>query len=183
YTLGRDGTLDVVLSTERRPGAHRVTFDFDGTTAAGIATYTTVMGIYKAPTTVEVAAGVWTQELGVTFTATVANAESWIAPTSGVVQFYVDNALMGEAIVGHDHVARWTTKALPLGVRTVVAVYRESANFQASQSAPIQVPIVPRRIETTTTLTSSANPAAPGERLKVKDGMEFASHPPVGQSS
>jgi hypothetical protein len=24
---------------------------------------------------------------------------------------------------------------------------------------------------------------APGERLKVKDGMEFASHPPVGQSS
>mgnify|MGYP001152088251 CR=1 FL=1 len=165
YTLGRDGTLDVVLSTERRPGAHRVTFDFDGTTAAGIATYTTVMGIYKAPTTVEVAAGVWTQELGVTFTATVANAESWIAPTSGVVQFYVDNALMGEAIVGHDHVARWTTKALPLGVRTVVAVYRESANFQASQSAPIQVPIVPRRIETTTTLTSSANPAAPGERL------------------
>lgn len=100
----------------------------------------------------------------VTFTATVQGTPNFTTPT-GTVTFSVDG-VPGLPIALVNGEASFSTSTLTLGSHTIEASYGGSFEYLASVSAPlIQVisTIVPPG--TTTTLTSSENPAIPGQTV------------------
>jgi hypothetical protein len=117
------------------------------------------------------------------FLAGAADDQALWLERSGVDQIFEDD---DEIDIGGGGVERFKLRHRK---KTVTVIYGGDAEFELE-----------RRIYTTEELmTVFGVPAgykldiigadgvfremAPGERLKVKDGMEFASHPPVGQSS
>ncbi|WP_165252335.1 Ig-like domain repeat protein [Paludisphaera soli] len=166
-TLGPQGRGGVALPAPLAPGGHTVTFNYLGTDEFGPSSFTTGFGVYKAPTSLVLRSNRSVLGLGqeVVFTAVVFNsAAPDYNPTSGVMQFYVGAALLGEAEVGADGRARFATTTLPLGEHVVTAVYKGSGNFQAGMSNRYSQLIVAS--DTVTTLTSSANPATAGVMME-----------------
>jgi hypothetical protein len=100
----------------------------------------------------------------VTFTATLANADSAAVPAGGTVMFYLDYGTaaqksLGTVLLGNGRpgVARYTTGPnvpVPAGSHTVTAVYAGDANFVASTSNAVSQSVSPAN--TAVELSSSA---------------------------
>jgi hypothetical protein len=91
----------------------------------------------------------------VTFTATIAPA-----PETGTVSFYADNVLLG-AVTLSGNTASLSTSTLSSGPHQITARYTAGGSTYNSQALTEDVLFPP----TTATLTSSLNPAAPGQTV------------------
>ncbi len=97
----------------------------------------------------------------VTFTATVTPAPTG-APL-GMVSFHEGITLLGTATVNALGVATFTTSSLTAGTSGFTASFSGNAGFAGSVSAVQSVTVNAATIATTTTLTSSPNPATAGQ--------------------
>ena len=134
--LAGDGTAS--LTADLLPvGTHTITATFSGnaTVAGGSGSVDHVVTL--APSTVTLTSSGSPVNLGdsVTFTATVQGNGSPL--TTGSVSFEVDGTEVGVADVNGSGVATFTTSALPAGSHQVIARYEGSANYSASDSAPL----------------------------------------------
>jgi hypothetical protein len=105
----------------------------------------------------------------VTMTARVAAVLPGAGPPTGQVDFYDGTTRLGNAELDADRQATVTIPwigipDLSLGSHTITAIFSGWWNFDSSTSAPvIQVVNPETTASTTTVLTSSANPSAPGQ--------------------
>ncbi len=96
----------------------------------------------------------------VTFTATV-SASSGAA--TGTVTFNDGSTAIGTGTIGTGGVATLTTSTLALGTHPITAVYGGTAAVGGSTSNTVNQVVA--LLSSTTTLTSSANPSAPGQAV------------------
>jgi hypothetical protein len=99
----------------------------------------------------------------VTFTATVAASVGTVKP-SGTVNFLDGATLLGSSALNASGVATLTTSSLAVGSHSITAQYAGNSNFAGSTS-PALMQTVNNKANTTTTLTSSANPSNPGQTV------------------
>lgn len=102
----------------------------------------------------------------VTFSATVTNTAPFTDvarpyPT-GTVTFYDNGVSLGTGTLNAVGVATLTTTSLTVGTHTITASYGTTTNFTASASAGITQVVTLPISATSTTLTSTANPAYQG---------------------
>jgi hypothetical protein len=98
----------------------------------------------------------------VTLTATVAPASGTGTPT-GTVQFRIDGTPFGSPLPLVNGAASTSVATLDVGPHVVVATYSGDAGHAASGSSDFNQTVNPA--STSTSLTSSANPAAPGHAV------------------
>ncbi len=96
----------------------------------------------------------------VTFTATVGAGSSM--PT-GSVAFYDNGTLLGNGSLNASGVATWSASTLSLGSQTIRADYGGDSNYAGSASAAWSQ--IVNQATTTTSLTSSVNPASSGQTV------------------
>ncbi len=147
------------------PGARTLTAQYSGdaffnaATSAG-ASHT----VNPASTTTSVTSTANPSVFGqsVTFTATVAVAAPGAGTPTGSVNFTIDGAPVGTVpLVGG--VAAFTTSSLSVGSHPVVAAYGGDANFNGSTSGTLSQ--VVNKANTSTSVTSSANPSVFGQSV------------------
>ena len=119
----------------------------------------------------------------VTLTATVATGATMPFPPLGVVTFLDGTAPLGMPVALVNGTATFSTAALSAGVHSVSARYSGDSNFSASTSLPL-ILTVATPAATTTTLTSTGNPARSGRPVTftatVTPGTGSASYRPGG---
>ncbi|MDO7875684.1 Ig-like domain repeat protein [Hymenobacter sp. ASUV-10] len=99
---------------------------------------------------------------GVTLTATVTNTNGSVRPT-GTVTFKDGSTTLGTGMLNSSGLATFSTSSLSVGSHSLTAVYAAAPGFVASTSAALTQ--VVNAASTTTTLSSSANPATPGQSV------------------
>ena len=161
--MGDPDTTNLPATDQRGAGFPRVVDGrvdigaFEGVvTAAKVNTTTTVVSSANPSTTGQ----------SVTFTATVAAASGTTKPT-GTVTFKDGATTIGTGTLTNG-VATFSTTTLAQGARSITATYGGSANFNASNSAALTQTInvaTPVKVNTTTTLVSSANPSTAGQSV------------------
>jgi hypothetical protein len=123
--------------------------------------------VNRAKTTTHVTSSanpsVWGQP--VTLTATVSVVAPGAGNPTGTITFTDGTTVLGSAPVGPDtgEQASVTTEALGVGPHAVTASYDGDQNFIASSDALTQTV---QRAQTSTVLTSSANPASSGQAVR-----------------
>ncbi|HEY7427336.1 MAG TPA: Ig-like domain repeat protein [Gemmataceae bacterium] len=98
----------------------------------------------------------------VTFAASVLHPNSSGTPT-GSVTFYANNTVLGTGTLNAGGAATFTTSTLPSGNYTIEAVYGGDGNFAGSMGTLNQWVEPTSNGTSTTSLGSSANPAAPNQ--------------------
>jgi hypothetical protein len=120
------------------------------------------------------------QGAAVTFTATVTTTGTH--PPTGTVTFNDGTTALGTgtlSTVGGFQVATLTTSTLAVGTHSITAVYGGDANNASSTSAVLTQTIT--AVTTTTTLTSSLNPAHAGVAVTFTATVATTgTHPPTG---
>jgi hypothetical protein len=96
----------------------------------------------------------------VTLTATVT---ATFGTATGSVDFYDDGTLIGSGALNGSGIAALSTASLSLGTHPITATYAGNVAFNGSTSG--QVDQVVNQASTTTTVTSSANPAVFGQNV------------------
>jgi len=107
-----------------------------------------------------------TEGQSVTFTATVTVKNGGFTAT-GVVNFYIGNTFLADEAL-KSGIATFTTSTLPVGTDNIRAIYTGAGNAAGSPAGPLQgVPSTSNTVKevinpaaTTTSLSSSANPAS-----------------------
>jgi len=160
-----DGSGTATLSTvSLAVGTHVVTAQYggDGTFTASSSSGLS-QTINKAPTTTTLTSSPNPSNSGqpVTFTATLSPSTA-----TGTVQFFDSSTSLGTAAVSGG-TASLTTSSLAVGSHAVTAVYSGDGNYITSTSfAYLQTVNAPiDKANTTTILTSSRNPANPGQAV------------------
>jgi autotransporter-associated beta strand protein len=102
----------------------------------------------------------------VTFTATLAATAPGGGLPTGTITFTIDGTAQTPAAITNGQAA-FSSATLGVGNHTVAAAYSGDGNFNAGTSAAL-IQIVTRTIDTTTALTSSANPSVFGQAVSVK---------------
>jgi uncharacterized repeat protein (TIGR03803 family) len=110
----------------------------------------------------------------VTFSATVSASSG--TPT-GSVAFYANGTLLGNGTLNGSGVATWSTSTLAVGSQTITANYGGDSNDAGSESAVLTQNV--NQAATTTSLTSSVNPASYGESVTFTATVSVSS-PGVG---
>ena len=159
-TLSTSGVATLAITT-LPVGADSITADYAGDStyvASNSAALTETVN--KATTTTTVASSLNPAAHGtaVTFTAKVI-AGSGSIPT-GTVSFKSGSTIIGGGTLSTSGVATLTTSVLPVGANSITADYSGSTNDLASNSAALTETI--DKATTTTTLSSSLNPATHG---------------------
>ncbi|HEX8818075.1 MAG TPA: Ig-like domain repeat protein, partial [Terriglobales bacterium] len=115
-------------------------------------------------TTIKSSANPQTPGKAVIFTATVTASQpgDTIVPT-GTVQFFNGSTSLGTATLNSSGQASVTAPSLTTGSHTITATYSGDTNYTASTSQPFDQVI--GKAASTTTVTSSANPAAPKQAV------------------
>lgn len=158
-TLNGSGDASLPMST-LAVGTHMITANYSGNTYYTAASSNTVRQVVAEQVTVTLASSSPnnTSTLGapVTFTATV--TVSGGVSVSGAVSFYDGTTYLGSGTLNGSGVATYTTANLPVGSNSMTATYTDSNNVSAT-STPLNQTV---EQQTTTTLTSSVNPATYG---------------------
>jgi hypothetical protein len=104
----------------------------------------------------------------VIFTATINPVfPSTATPTTGTVTWYVDGTATVTTNVGSNGTARFITASLSKGGHTITATYNGGTGFIGSPSNNFSQSVInPGTAKTTTTLTSSVNPADVGQNIQ-----------------
>jgi Bacterial Ig-like domain (group 3) len=98
----------------------------------------------------------------VTFTATVQGAHE---TPSGQVRFLDGTNVLGTGTLTSGGTATLSISTLSTGTHAITAAYEATPNSASSTSAALNEVIQPAQATTTTTLTSSANPATSGQTI------------------
>jgi hypothetical protein len=153
-----DGTL---LSV----GTHTVTAAYNGDASFTASTSSAVtQTVNKANTTTTVTSSVNPSVSGqaVTFTAVVAAVAPGAGTPTGTVTFTVDGTAQAPVTLTNGQ-ATFNATTLSIGTHTVTAAYSGDANFNTSTSAAVTQTV--NKANSTTTLTSSANPSNVGQAV------------------
>jgi hypothetical protein len=158
-TLNRQGSASLPINA-LAVGTHWITASYSGDTYYSAASSNSLAQQIQEQVTVGLASSSPndTSTLGtsVTFTATV--AVSGGVAVSGSVSFYSGGTYLGLATVNGSGVATYTTATLPAGSNPITAGYTDSNNVSGTSAVLNQIV----EQQTTTTLTSSLNPATYG---------------------
>ena len=156
------------------PGTHYISAQYSGdaNTVASTSAQTLVT-VSPPPTTTILSSSQNPSSLNqpVTFTATLQLTSSG-TPT-GTVAFYDGVSSLGTATVAGG-IAQITISGLPIGTHSITATYGGDANFSGSTSAALSQVVNPG--PTTTTVTSSSNPAIVGFNITFTVNV----YPPYG---
>jgi len=102
----------------------------------------------------------------ITFTAVVAGTTTNSPLPSGSVTFMDGTTMLGTGTLNSSAQATFVTSSLGAGSHAITAVYGSDTNYAASTSPVLtQVVNAPATAATTTTLTTSPNPAAVGQTV------------------
>jgi uncharacterized repeat protein (TIGR01451 family) len=167
-TLDPGATATLTFSVTVAPNAGNTTIhnsasiNWTGNDASGtpsVLMNTTVTG-GQSSTTTSLTSSANPAQYGqpVTFTAVVRASSG--TPT-GTVTFEDGNTVLGTAALDYNGVATFTISTLSLGSHSITAVYSGDSNDLGSTSNAVSLTI--NQDSTTTTLTSSANPAVYGQ--------------------
>ncbi|MCK9916401.1 Ig-like domain repeat protein [Microbacteriaceae bacterium K1510] len=160
-------------------GPHTLTAVYGGDTSFAGSTSTplaqTINALPATTTTLTSSANPSILGQTVTFTAHVTSGSG--TPT-GTVTFYDGATTLGTGTLAAG-VATFQTGALASGARTITALYGGDANFAGSTS-PTLAQTVNATSPTTTTLTSSANPSAPGQAVTFTARVTAGNGTPTG---
>jgi hypothetical protein len=159
-TVQSDGQFTLITSA-LAVGSHTITAvysgsDFSGSTSSALSQTIDPAG---TSTTVSSSANPSTVGQSMTFTANVSVSPSVATPT-GTVTFKDGATSIGSATVDASGQAQFTTSSLGAGAHSIAAVYSGDTNFISSTSSALGQMVIPAlTTSTTTSLTSSANPA------------------------
>jgi nitrogen fixation protein FixH len=145
-------------------GPHKITATYNSDanfTASTSAILTQNVNTIATSTTVTSSVNPSAPNQSVTFTATVTGGGGGLTPM-GTVTFSVDG-IAGAPVNLTNASASFSTATLTLGTHKIVATYNGDANFGGSTSAELVQNV--QNKPTTTTVTSSANPSAPGQSV------------------
>ncbi|HEX7925754.1 MAG TPA: Ig-like domain repeat protein, partial [Bradyrhizobium sp.] len=160
-TVALAGGVASLTTSSLSTGGHSITAVYGGdanNTASTSAALTQTVNQAASSTTVTSSLNPSTPGQSVTFTATVTGA----SPT-GTVQFKDGAANLGAAVTLAGGVAAFTTSSLAAGSHSITAVYSGDGNNTASTSAALVQTV--NQAASTTTVTSSLNPSAPGQSV------------------
>jgi hypothetical protein len=144
-------------------GTHSITAVYGGTTSFNGSTshaVSQVVAQFTSTTTLTSSVNPSVPGQSVTFTATV-TASSGTA--TGTVTFNDGSTAIGTGTIGTGGVATFATTTLALGNHPITAVYGGSAAFSGSTSSVVNQVVA--LVSSSTTLTSSVNPSAPGQAV------------------
>jgi hypothetical protein len=110
----------------------------------------------------------------ITYTATVSRASG---TPEGDVTFYDGGTPIGTAALDGSGVATFATSSLTTGTHSITAGYAATTGFQGSTSAALSQIV---RAASTTTVSSSLNPASPGDSITFTATVTGASGTPGG---
>ena len=129
-------------------------------------TSTALLTIVKADTTTTVTSSVNPSVFGqsVTLTATVAAVAPGSGTATGTVTFLDGGSPIGTGTLSGG-IATFTTSALAVGNHTITTSYGGDGNFNGSTGSLTGNPQVVNKADTTTTVTSSANPSVSGQSV------------------
>ncbi len=185
------GTVLINSSTNRAVGytkslsvgAHNVTAMYNGSSSFAASTSPVLVEIVN-PVGVATTTTLVTSSNPVNFgqvialTATVTAASG--SPT-GTVTFMDGSTLIGTAAIDPStQQAVGFTNSLTVGAHSLTAVYNGAVGFAASTSSAVNEIVLAVPLATTTTLTSSSNPAIVGHLVTFTAQVTAASGPPLG---
>jgi hypothetical protein len=102
----------------------------------------------------------------ITFSAIVAGTTTDTPLPTGSVNFLDGSTVIGSGTLNGSAQASFSTSSLAAGTHSITAVYSSDTTYATSTSPVLsQVVNAPSKTATTTTLTSSANPATTGESV------------------
>ncbi|HLZ00021.1 MAG TPA: Ig-like domain repeat protein [Candidatus Angelobacter sp.] len=129
-------------------------------------TSTALLTVVKADTTTAVTSSVNPSVFGqsVTFTATVSPVAPGAGTPTGTVTFLDGGSPIGTGTLSGG-VATFTTSALAVGNHTITTSYGGDTNFNGSTGSLTGNPQVVNKADTSTTVTSSANPSVFGQSV------------------
>ncbi len=143
-------------------GSHSITAAYGGSAdfSASVSAPTTLT-VDAAPTSTAITSSVNPLTVGqsVTFTATVTSTTG--LTVTGTVRFKNGSTVLGTGTLNASGVATLATTSLPSGSNSITASYEASNNFLGSTSRTLTQ--VVNKDPTTTTVTSSLNPAKSGQ--------------------
>ena len=146
-------------------GHHNVTAVYGGDASFNASTSNTVdQEVQKADTSTVLASSTNPSTFGqsVTFTATVTVQAPGAGTATGTVTFMDGATTVGTGTLTGG-VAAFTTAALSVGHHNITAVYGGDASFNASTSTSVDQEV--QKADTTTSVTSSANPSKFGQSV------------------
>lgn len=146
-------------------GSHAITATYSGDTNFNSSTSATLTQVVnKANTTTNLISAPNPAVIGqsVTFTATVTAVAPGSGTATGTVTFKDGTTTIGTGTCSGGQ-ATFTTSSLPVGNRSITAVYSGDTNFNANTSSVLVQGI--NKASTTTTVTSSANPSVVGQSV------------------
>ncbi len=166
-SAGSAGVQATFSTSSLAAGPHTISAVYSGDTtfAGGSAFLTQIVGQSTATSSSTSLVSSTSQAApgeAVTFTAAVFGAGGG-TPT-GMVTFLDGSTVLDTAVLSATSSgaqASFTTSALAKGTHTITALYSGDSTFAASASASLSVPV--QMVSTFVSLTSSANPASPGQ--------------------
>jgi uncharacterized delta-60 repeat protein len=162
------GGVATFTTTALAVGSHTITTSYGGDasfTNTGTGTLTgNPQVVNKGNTTIAAVSSINPSTFGqaVTFTATVAAVAPTTGTPTGTVTFLDGASSIGSGTLSGG-IATFTTSALASGNHTINVAYGGDGNFNTSNGAIAGNPQVVSKANSTTTLTSSANPSVFGQ--------------------
>jgi hypothetical protein len=176
-TVSSSGVATLTLST-LAIGQHSIAASYSGTSSFGGSTSTPLaVTVEAAPTTTTLASPVNPSSGNVAVVLNVSVAGKGLTPT-GTVSFTDGPASLGSATLGKTGAATLSVTGLTPGPHTIVATYSGDANNSSSVSTALQQTIV--IATSTTTVSSSLNPAPQGSAVVLTASVKTSSGIPTG---
>jgi Bacterial Ig-like domain (group 3)/MBG domain (YGX type)/Kelch motif len=166
-TLNGSGVATLSAST-LAAGSHQITAVYGGSSAFASSTSNTItQTVNQANTTTTVNSSANPSVLGqsVTFTATVNAVSPGSGTPTGTVTFKDGTATLGTGTLNGSGVAAISTTTLSVAAHSITAVYGGVSNFTGSDNAASPLSQVVNQANTTTVVTSSANPSAASQSV------------------
>ncbi len=183
-TLNTAGVASVTVSLSSLGlGAHTIAVTYSGDSVYTNGTASLTQTVLQAQTTTTLTSSLNPSTSGsaVTFTATVASVSTPVPPTINSVQFKDGSTVIGTVTLTSAGTATFTTSALAVGTHSMVAHYRETTNFNDSNSTTLSEVVNGLNVSATTALTSSLNPGIYGQAVSFIANVSSSSGPtPTG---
>jgi len=163
--LSGSGLASLSISSLSVAG-HSITATYNGNANFnGGASSSLALTVAKASTATSVSASLASPVFGqsVTFTATVGVQSPGGGTPAGTVTFMDGTTVIGTATLNAAGQATLSTSSLAVGAHSITAVYDGNANFDGGTSSALSWAV--SKASTSTTVASSANPAAPGQSV------------------
>jgi hypothetical protein len=162
-----NGSAQATLSTAGLSvGSHSITAVYSGDPNFNGSTASTLrQDVNKANTTTTLVNSTNPSVFGqsVTFTATVTAVAPGAGTPTGTVTFFDGVTLLGSSSLNGSGVATISTAGLSVASHSITAVYGDESNFNGSTSSILTQDV--NKANTTTVLTSSANPSVFGQSV------------------